>query len=117
MAHRKPKNQTPITTAVATPVQKTSPGSLPPLPEGAPRSSVNLYELSFGTVAGICAGVFIKKGAKALAFTFGGIFVLLQVCSDLVSAFNAANPPLLHYVVSGFQVHNQGQLGECFVQV
>ncbi|KAI0273681.1 FUN14 family-domain-containing protein [Gloeopeniophorella convolvens] len=43
-----------------------------------PKSSVNFYELSFGTVCGICAGVFVKKGAKALAFLFGGVFVLLQ---------------------------------------
>ena len=40
---------------------------------------VNVYELSFGTVCGICAGVFVKKGAIALAYVFGGIFVLLQV--------------------------------------
>lgn len=44
-----------------------------------PVSSVSLYELGFGTVAGVCAGVFIKKGAKALAFLLGGVFVLLQV--------------------------------------
>lgn len=44
-----------------------------------PTSSVSVYELSFGTVAGFCAGVFIKKGAKAAAFLLGGIFVLLQV--------------------------------------
>ncbi|THH01993.1 hypothetical protein EW145_g6817 [Phellinidium pouzarii] len=44
-----------------------------------PPSSVRLYELSFGTVCGICAGVFIKKGAKAIAFVFGGVFVMLQV--------------------------------------
>ncbi|KAK0483524.1 FUN14 family-domain-containing protein [Armillaria novae-zelandiae] len=43
-----------------------------------PSSSVSIYELSFGTVAGICSGVFIKKGAKAMAFFLGGIFVLLQ---------------------------------------
>ncbi|KAJ1309834.1 hypothetical protein OPQ81_006599 [Rhizoctonia solani] len=48
-----------------------------PLPP-PPKSSVNTYELTFGSVAGICAGVFIKKGAKALAFLLGGIFVLLQ---------------------------------------
>ncbi|TFK76545.1 hypothetical protein BDN72DRAFT_729139, partial [Pluteus cervinus] len=35
-------------------------------------------QLSFGTVAGLCAGVFIKKGAKAVAWVFGGVFVLLQ---------------------------------------
>lgn len=40
---------------------------------------MNVYELSFGTVCGLCAGVFLKKGAKALAFIFGGIFVMLQV--------------------------------------
>lgn len=51
------------------------PQGLPP----PPVSSVNLYELSFGTVCGVCAGVFVKKGAKALAFFLGGIFVLLQV--------------------------------------
>ncbi|CAE6468794.1 unnamed protein product [Rhizoctonia solani] len=48
-----------------------------PLPP-PPKSSVNTYELTFGSVAGVCAGVFIKKGAKALAFFLGGIFVLLQ---------------------------------------
>jgi hypothetical protein len=44
-----------------------------------PASSVSLYELGFGTVAGVCAGVFVKKGAKAVAWFLGGIFVLLQV--------------------------------------
>ncbi|KAI0302082.1 FUN14 family-domain-containing protein [Russula brevipes] len=48
--------------------------ALPPPPE----SIVNMYELTFGTVCGLCAGVFVKKGAKTLAFVFGGIFVLLQ---------------------------------------
>ena len=48
-------------------------------------STVNVYELSFGTVCGICAGVFVKKGAKALAFVFGGVFVLLQVSRELLS--------------------------------
>ncbi|KJA27544.1 hypothetical protein HYPSUDRAFT_114307, partial [Hypholoma sublateritium FD-334 SS-4] len=43
-----------------------------------PASSVSVYELGFGTVAGICAGVFLKKGAKAIAFLLGGVFVLLQ---------------------------------------
>ncbi|KZV64334.1 hypothetical protein PENSPDRAFT_588563 [Peniophora sp. CONT] len=44
----------------------------------APKSNINLYELSFGSVCGGCAGVFVKKGAKALAFMLGGVFVLLQ---------------------------------------
>lgn len=41
-----------------------------------------MYELSFGTVVGVCTGVFIKKGIKALAFLLGAAFVVLQVrCS------------------------------------
>jgi len=48
--------------------------ALPPPPE----SSVDKYGLTFGTVCGVCAGVFVKRGAKMLAFFFGGIFVLLQ---------------------------------------
>ncbi|KAG5727658.1 hypothetical protein E4T56_gene12298 [Termitomyces sp. T112] len=47
-----------------------------------PVSSVSLYQLSFGTVTGICAGVFIKKGIKAVAWFLGGIFVLLQYLSS-----------------------------------
>ncbi|KAF5380926.1 hypothetical protein D9615_003874 [Tricholomella constricta] len=50
----------------------------PPLYPSPPASSVSLYQLSFGTLSGICAGVFIKKGAKAAAWFLGGIFVLLQ---------------------------------------
>ncbi|GJE87187.1 FUN14 domain-containing protein [Phanerochaete sordida] len=53
-----------------------------PLPP-PPQSSVNAYELTFGTVCGICAGVFVKKGAKALAFVLGGVFVLLQYFGSL----------------------------------
>jgi len=44
---------------------------------------VDVYGLSFGTVCGICAGVFVKKGAKLLAFLFGGVFVLLQYLNSL----------------------------------
>ncbi|PPQ72155.1 hypothetical protein CVT26_006911 [Gymnopilus dilepis] len=43
-----------------------------------PTSSVSVYELGFGTVAGVCAGVFVKKGAKAVAWFLGGVFFLLQ---------------------------------------
>ena len=50
-----------------------------------PPSTVNMYELTFGTVCGVCAGVFVKKGAKTLAFVFGGIFVLLQVSPAYIS--------------------------------
>ncbi|KAF8503511.1 FUN14 family-domain-containing protein [Russula emetica] len=54
-----------------------NPDQLAPLPP-PPESSVNMYELTFGTVCGICTGIFVKKGAKAIAIVFGGIFVLLQ---------------------------------------
>ncbi|KZT44049.1 hypothetical protein SISSUDRAFT_1029322 [Sistotremastrum suecicum HHB10207 ss-3] len=61
-----------------------SPAQTPPPPTGpAPESIINVYELSFGTVAGICSGIFIKKGAKALAFCIGGVFVLLQYFGSL----------------------------------
>lgn len=46
--------------------------------EPAPESIVNVYQLSFGVVCGVCAGVFIKKGLKFIAFLLGGGFVLLQ---------------------------------------
>ncbi|KGB79637.1 hypothetical protein I307_03065 [Cryptococcus deuterogattii 99/473] len=46
-----------------------------------PKSIVSAYELSFGAVCGICAGIFIKKGAKAIAFLLGGAFVFLQYLS------------------------------------
>ncbi|KAJ6547462.1 FUN14 family-domain-containing protein [Mycena capillaripes] len=62
------------TPAVPPPQTPDAASEIPP----PPPSSVNVYELTFGTVAGICAGVFIKKGAKAVAFFLGGVFVLLQ---------------------------------------
>jgi len=62
---------------------------LAPLPP-PPESAVNVYELTFGTVCGICAGIFVKKGAKALAFAFGGIFVLLQVSTALCISYGDA---------------------------
>ncbi|KAF9792718.1 hypothetical protein BJ322DRAFT_69779 [Thelephora terrestris] len=42
-----------------------------------PASSLGIYELTFGSVCGICAGVFIKIGTKLVAFLLGGPFVLL----------------------------------------
>ncbi|KAJ7774718.1 FUN14 family-domain-containing protein [Mycena metata] len=64
----------PISPAPIVAPPHTPDAELPP----PPPSAVNMYELTFGTVAGICAGVFIKKGAKTVAFFLGGIFVLLQ---------------------------------------
>lgn len=61
---------------VVAPPRAPNDSDLPP-----PASSLNLYELTFGSVCGICAGVFIKKGAKIVAFILGGTFVLLQVTS------------------------------------
>ncbi|ORX33812.1 FUN14 family-domain-containing protein [Kockovaella imperatae] len=45
-------------------------------------SQISLFQLGFGSVAGICTGVFIKKGLKAIAFLLGGAFVLLQYLSS-----------------------------------
>ncbi|KAJ9094842.1 hypothetical protein QFC19_007771 [Naganishia cerealis] len=42
------------------------------------QSILSPYELSFGAICGICAGIFIKKGAKLIAFFLGGTYVLLQ---------------------------------------
>ncbi|WFD01666.1 hypothetical protein MOBT1_000342 [Malassezia obtusa] len=54
----------------------------PPIPEPKnkeeAKSIVNLYELSFGTICGLCAGIFIKKGLKLVAILMGGTYVLLQ---------------------------------------
>ncbi|KAG2157346.1 FUN14 family-domain-containing protein [Suillus clintonianus] len=61
--------------------QAPAPAPLPQAPP--PESAVNLYELTFGTAAGICAGVFVKKGAKMVAFCLGGVFVLLQYLGSL----------------------------------
>ncbi|KAG9318792.1 FUN14 family-domain-containing protein [Chiua virens] len=43
-----------------------------------PKSSVNVYELTFGTVCGLSAGVFVKKSAYLVAYFLGGLFVILQ---------------------------------------
>jgi len=43
---------------------------------------LNVYQLSFGAVCGICTGVFVKKGLRAIAFLLGGIFVLMQYLSS-----------------------------------
>jgi uncharacterized membrane protein (Fun14 family) len=51
----------------------------PPRPADPPvESIVSLPTLTFGAVTGICAGVFVKKGFKLVAFFLGGVFVLLQ---------------------------------------
>ncbi|OCH95029.1 hypothetical protein OBBRIDRAFT_768631 [Obba rivulosa] len=55
----------------------------PPPPPPPPASSVKYLELTFGTVCGICAGVFVKKGSKAVAFILGGAFVFLQYLGSL----------------------------------
>lgn len=44
-----------------------------------PQSMLSLGELGFGTIAGVCAGVFLKKGLRAIAFLLGGAFIFLQV--------------------------------------
>ncbi|GMK59108.1 hypothetical protein CspeluHIS016_0701230 [Cutaneotrichosporon spelunceum] len=41
-------------------------------------SIVSLPSLTFGALTGICAGVFVKKGFKFVAFLLGGLYVILQ---------------------------------------
>ena len=48
-------------------------------------SILSVYQLSFGGVCGLCTGVFVKKGLRAIAFLLGGVFVLLQVSGRLTS--------------------------------
>ncbi|GAA6064244.1 hypothetical protein JCM10212_005996 [Sporobolomyces blumeae] len=45
-------------------------------------SILNLRDLGFGTVSGICVGVFVKKGLRAAAFLLGGVFVFMQYMSS-----------------------------------
>ncbi|GAA5979862.1 hypothetical protein JCM21900_000660, partial [Sporobolomyces salmonicolor] len=84
------------------PAESDPTGAAPPPREA--ESIINLRDLSFGTVSGICVGIFVKKGlkvrsldafrtlssptdaspgvpstfCKAAAFVLGGVFVLLQ---------------------------------------
>ncbi|WFD28345.1 hypothetical protein MNAN1_003354 [Malassezia nana] len=54
----------------------------PPLPkpgsQAEAKSIVNVYQLTFGTICGLCAGIFIKKGLKLIAVVLGAAYVLLQ---------------------------------------
>jgi len=59
------------------------PTSVPPPSPPPSKSIINVYELSFGTVAGICTGVFVKKGLKTVAFFLGGFFVLIQAFNSM----------------------------------
>ncbi|GAA6028902.1 hypothetical protein JCM8097_001496 [Rhodosporidiobolus ruineniae] len=52
---------------------------------GAPKEAESILswrDLSFGTVSGICVGVFVKKGLRMAAFVLGGAFVFLQYLSS-----------------------------------
>ncbi|KAM0790901.1 hypothetical protein ACM66B_004739 [Microbotryomycetes sp. NB124-2] len=51
-----------------------------PLPVA--ESSINVRDLGFGTISGICVGIFVKKGLKAIAFMLGGAFIFLQYMSS-----------------------------------
>ena len=67
--------ESPLRTAVGSETEPPMPAAQSP--EEA-KSIVSLYQLSFGTVCGLCAGVFIKKGLKLIATVLGAGFVLLQ---------------------------------------
>lgn len=74
-----PGTSTPTNASTNVPANAYDPNT--PLPE--PKGIANPYELSFGAICGICAGVFVKKGLKAAAFLLGGVFVLLQYFNRL----------------------------------
>lgn len=57
-----------------------------PYQQPSPKSIVDAKQLGFGTVAGICAGMFVKKGLKLIAFALGGIYILLQYMGSQVCA-------------------------------
>lgn len=62
-----------------------------PYQQPSPKSIVDAKQLGFGTAAGICSGMFVKKGLKLIAFALGGIYILLQymssqVCTALLSS-------------------------------
>lgn len=79
-------------------------GSLPgPAAGQAPESVLNVYQLGFGTVCGICTGVFLKKGLRAIAFLLGGVFVLMQVSLDS-QRLASISIPLLPNLRFGVQV-------------
>ncbi|GAA6017335.1 hypothetical protein JCM10207_005598 [Rhodosporidiobolus poonsookiae] len=59
----------------------TAGGGKQPVPKEA-ESILNLRDLGFGTVSGICVGVFVKKGLRAAAFLLGGAFIFLQYLSS-----------------------------------
>lgn len=89
----------------------------PPPPPLPPKSSINVYQLSFGTVCGICAGVFVKKGAKAVAFFLGGVFVLCQVRSSSIAHPTRATANGSLYTVSRHYEHNHRQLGNSLLPI
>ncbi|KAG8996925.1 hypothetical protein FRB95_005513 [Tulasnella sp. JGI-2019a] len=72
-----------MTTTATAPVTPAATSPSEPVPATPPTSGLDVYNLSFGTVCGICAGVFVKKGAKAFAFFLGGIFVMLQYFTSI----------------------------------
>lgn len=81
-------------------------------PDGVPveaKSMLNIGELSFGAACGICAGVFVKKGFKLVAFALGGVFVLLQVSQEVTVTCSRS--------VLVVQVIRQGRLGQDLQQL
>lgn len=62
------------------PFPSLSTGPKPEVGAGeVPQSEISGYTLGFGAVCGICTGIFVKKGLKAIAFLLGGVFIFMQV--------------------------------------
>ncbi|GAA6057239.1 hypothetical protein JCM3770_003817 [Rhodotorula araucariae] len=59
-----------------------TPKAAPASGDSDAESILNLRDLGFGTISGICVGVFVKKGLRAAAFTLGAVFVGLQYLSS-----------------------------------
>lgn len=74
------------TTTASSPYPQVGAGNPPP------ESILSFYELSFGAVCGICTGVFIKKGLRAIAFLLGGVFVFLQVSWTILPYYRFYHP-------------------------
>jgi hypothetical protein len=85
-----------------------------------PQSMVSVPQLTFGATCGICAGVFVKKGFKLIAFALGGVFVLLQVSASgrrQPACDRRSNPAKPHFDVSHDSADSQYLSSRRFVSV
>ncbi|KAG8996927.1 hypothetical protein FRB93_000597 [Tulasnella sp. JGI-2019a] len=72
-----------VSTQATAPVASVATSRSEPVSATPPTSGSDVYNLSFGTVCGICAGVIVKKSDKTIAFFLGGIIVMLQYFASI----------------------------------